>query len=134
MKIVFMTSGTISSSLSYRPLSLGKELSKKGHQVYIFAPRFDKYSEFKDEEITNIKGVTIIRPIQLKTFSFEIGLISYIISSIYFLYKLNPDVIHMFKPNPITLTGLLLKLIKRTRVILDTDDLDSEVMKIEKNS
>jgi len=134
MKIAFMTSGTIKSSISYRPLSLAKELYKRGHEVYILAPRFDKYSKFKDEGITEIDGVKIIRPLQLRSLSFEMGLIPYMISSAIKLYKINPDVIHIYKPNPITLVGLLQKFIKKTPFILDTDDIDSEVMKVEKNN
>jgi glycosyltransferase involved in cell wall biosynthesis len=134
MKIVFMTSGTINSSISYRPLALARELIKKGHELYILAPRFDKYSNFKDEGITNVDGITIIRPWQVKTFSFELGLIPYIISSALNLYKLNPDIIHVNKPNPITLPSLIAKIARKTPIILDVDDADSEVMKIEQNS
>ncbi|HEX8965448.1 MAG TPA: glycosyltransferase [Patescibacteria group bacterium] len=134
MRILFLTSGTIKSSLSYRPLSFAKELVKNGHEVFIIAPRFDKYSNFIDEKVTLVDGVKIIRPLQIKTSSFELGLIPYIISSIYLSFKLNPTIVHIFKPNPITIGGLLLKLIKKTPVILDVDDLDSEVMKIENNS
>lgn len=133
MKIAFMTAGTIKGSLSYRPLAFARELVRKGHDVYVFAPRFDKYSTFKDERITEIDGVKIMRPWQLKTFSFEIGLLPYIISSIVMLYRLNPDLIHMFKPNPLTLTGLFIKFLRKTPVILDLDDMDSDVMKIENN-
>ncbi|HEX8965968.1 MAG TPA: glycosyltransferase, partial [Patescibacteria group bacterium] len=134
MRIIFLTSGTINSSLSYRPLSFAKELVKKGHEVFIVAPRFDKYSNFIDEKVTHFTGVKIIRPLQIKALSFELGLIAYIISSIYFIFKLKPTIVHIFKPNPITIGGLLLKFIKKTPVILDVDDLDSEVMKVENNS
>lgn len=133
MKIAFMISGTIKSSLAYRPLSFAKELVKKGHEVYVFAPRFDKYSSFKDEKITKIEGVKIIRPLQARTPLFVLGLIPYMVSSIFLLFKLNPDIIHIQKPTPITACGLLLKFIKNTPVILDVDDLDAEVMKIEKS-
>src|SRR6266566_7949124 len=102
MKITFITSGTIKGSLSYRPLAFGKELFKRGHDVQIIAPRLDKYSKFKDEGITEIDGVKIMRPLQLKTKPLELGLIPYIISSTIILYKLHPDIIHIYKPNPIT--------------------------------
>lgn len=133
MKIAFMSSGTIKSSISYRPLSLAKELVKKGHEVYIFAPKFDKYSKFKDEGIEELSGVKIMRPWQLKFFPFELGLLPYITSSAVMLYKLRPDIVHIFKPNPITLTGLLPKFTQNIPVVLDKDDLDTEVMKIENN-
>lgn len=133
MKVVFMTSGTIKSSISYRPLSIAKRLVKKGHEVYIFSPRFDKYSNFIDEEITEIEGVTIIRPIQFLHTPFIFGLIPYVLSSIVILLKINPDIIHIFKPNPITVSSYILKIFKKTPIIFDTDDLDTEVMKIEKN-
>src|SRR6266480_1533525 len=134
MKIAFISSGTIRGSLSYRPLAFAKELYKKGHDVYVIAPRFDKYSHFRDEQITEIAGVKILRPLQLRTFPFELGLIPYIISGTIMLLKLKPDIIHIYKSNPVTLLGLLPRLIKKTTLIFDTDDIDSEVMKIEKNS
>lgn len=134
MKIAYISSGTIKSSISYRPLALGREFVKMGHEVYVFALKFDKYSKFKDENITEIDGVKIIRPLQLRLFSFEIGLIPYIISSIFLLYKLDPDIVHIYKSNPVTLSGMLPRLLRKTPVVFDTDDIDSEVMKAEKNS
>ncbi len=134
MKIALMTSGTINSSLSYRPFAFAKELHKKGHDVYIFALRFDKYSKFKDEKITEIDGVKIIRPLQIRSSLFEIGLIPYIISSAFLILKLNPDIIHVYKPTPVILGSLLPHFIRKTPIVLDTDDMDSEVMKTEKNS
>lgn len=134
MKIAFITSGTIKSTFSYRPLAFGKELLKKGHEVYIVAPRFDKYSKFQDEGTTNINGIKIIRPWQIKNVPFILGLIPYMISSIILLHKINPDIIHICKPTPITITGLVLKLTRKKRIIFDADDIDSEVMRIEKNS
>jgi glycosyltransferase involved in cell wall biosynthesis len=134
MKIVFMTSGTINSSLSYRPLSLAKELVKSGHDVYIIAPTFDKYSNFKEERFTQVDGVKIIRPKQVKNVTFEIGLTGYILSSLLILNKIKPDIIHIFKANPITMTGILQKWLGHAQIILDMDDLNAEVMKIENNS
>ncbi len=133
MKIVFMTSGTVKSSISYRPLAIARELVKKGHDTYIFAPRFDKYSNYTDERIAKISAVSIVRPIQINFFGFEISLLSYIISSLYLLLRLQPDVVHINKPNPITITGLVVKLFGKS-VVVDVDDLDSEVIKIEMGS
>lgn len=134
MKIAMITPGTINSSLAYRPLSLAKALQKRGHEVYVLAPRFDKYSNFKDEHITEIDGVKILRPVQIPGISFELGLLPYIISSTIALYRVHPDIIHIYKPNPITIPGLLLKFLKKTPIVLDADDLDTEVMKIEQNN
>ncbi len=133
MKIAFITSGTIKSSISYRCLAFAKEFVNRGHNVSIFSPRFDKYSKFKDEEITEIDEVKIIRPLQMKILPFELGLIPYILSTIYLLHKMDPDIIHIYKATPITILGLFLKLTRKKIVIFDTDDLDSVVMKIEKN-
>ncbi|HWY80117.1 MAG TPA: glycosyltransferase [Candidatus Sulfotelmatobacter sp.] len=131
MKIAFITTGTINSSISSRALALAKELYKRGNEVSIVSPRFDKYSKFIDEGITQIEGIEIIRPLQIRKVPFEIGLIPYIFSSIKILYHLNPDVIHIFKPTPITISGIFFKYIKKIPVIVDADDLDSEVMRIE---
>src|SRR5260370_12117047 len=134
MRIALMSLGTINSGFSYRLLALGKEFLKKGHEVYIIMPRFDKYSKFQEEKITNIDSIKIIRPWQIKNVPFILGLIPYIISSTILLHKINPDIIHIYKPNPITITGLMLKLTRKKRIVFDTDDIDTEVMRIEKNS
>lgn len=133
MKIVFMASGTINSSLSYRPLSLAKELVKYHHDVYILAPGFDKYSHYRVEKTNEIDGVKILNPLQPPFLPFQLSLLFYSISSLYHLIKLNPDVIHIFKANPITIQCLLLKLIRQVVILLDVDDLDVEVMEIEKS-
>ena len=134
MRIAFMSLGTINTTFSYRPLAFGKELLKKGHEVYVIMPRFDKYSKFQEEVITDIDGIKIIRPWQIKNVPFILGLLPYIISSIILLHKINPDIVHICKPTPITITGLVLKLTRKRRIVFDTDDLDTEVMRIEKNS
>ncbi len=137
MKIAFMSLGTINTSFfffSYRALAFGKELLKKGHEVYIIMPRFDKYSKFQEETITRIHGVKIIRPWQIKHVPFILGLIPYMISSIILLYKIDPDIIHICKPTPITITGLVLKLTRKKRIIFDANDPQVKVMRIEKNS
>ncbi len=133
MRIAFMTSGTIKSSISYRPLSFARRLVEKGHKVYIFAPRFDKYSNFNDVKLTEIDGIKIVRPFQLAKVPFIVGLIPYIFSSIFILFKIRPDIIHIYKPNPITVPSLILKVIKNTPIVFDTDDLDTKVMEIEKS-
>lgn len=129
-----MSSGTINSSITYRVLAVAKELIKKNYDIYIFALRFDKYSNFKDERISEINGIKIIRPWQIRCPVFELSLLSYIFSSIVYLLKINPDIIHIYKPNPVTIISLFMKLIKQVPIVLDTDDIDSEVMKIEKKS
>lgn len=130
-KIVFMTSGSIGSSISYRMLSIAKELVKNGYSVSIFSLRFDKYSNFKDEKISEIDGVKIIRPLQPSKLPFEVGLILYFLSSCFILLRLNPDIIHVSKSNPITLPAVIQRLIKKTPIIVDFDDADNEVMRIE---
>lgn len=131
MKILFMTPGTIKSSFSYRSVAFGQELVKRGHEVFIIAPKFDKYSQYKDAMLTELKGIKILRPLQPINLPFDLSIMLYMLTSILLISKLKPDLVQIYKPTPITITGLLLKLFFKTKVVFDTDDIDSEVMKIE---
>lgn len=133
MKIVLLASGTVYASLTARMLNVGRELVKYGHEVVLIAPRSDKYSHFKVERVAEVDGIKVIQPFQLTTHFQLLNLLPYIPAAAWHIWRQNADIIHLYKPTPITLVGLLAKLRRRTRVVLDMDDLGSQVMIREKN-
>ena len=131
MKITFLVSGTIRSNFSYRALSLAKALYSRGFEVSIIAPRADKYNNFVTEKISFIDGVRIIQPFQFETKLAEVNLLPYLVGAAYAILREKPDLVYIYKPTPISIVGLIAKIFRGTSVVLDMDDLGSEVMKIE---
>lgn len=131
MKILFLTSGSVRSNFTFRALSLARELQRRGHQVTLICPSADKYNAFRKEKITELEGVRILQPWQFATSRLEINLLPYILGASYLVLREKPDLVYIYKPTPISLVGFLSKCTRRTPVVLDMDDLGSEVMKIE---
>jgi glycosyltransferase involved in cell wall biosynthesis len=131
MKITFLGSGTIQSNFSYRMVQVATVLRRKGHEVRIIVPSADKYNDFVPEKINSLNGVRIQQPFQFKTRSMAVNLFPYIISAAYMLLRKKSDVVYIYKPTPISIVGLLAKFFQGSIVVLDMDDLGSEVMKIE---
>lgn len=131
MKILFVTSGTVKSNFTYRMVRLAKSMQKIGHDVAIMAPIADKYNNFIPETISEIEGVKVIQPFQFKTRRLEINLLPYILHALYLVFKNRTDLVYIYKPTPISVVGLMGKLFYGSRVVLDMDDVGSEVMKIE---
>lgn len=131
MKILFLTSGSVRSNFTYRALSLARELNELGHETAIVCPRADKYNGFKTEKISELDGVKVLQPYQFETERMEINLLPYIFGALFLTLKEKPDLVYIYKPTPISIVGLAAKFLRKTPVILDMDDLGSEVMKIE---
>jgi len=131
MKITILTSGNIRSNFAYRALVLARELRKIGHNVSVIAPSADKYNNFTAEKIDEMDGVKIHQPFQFKTKRLEINLVPYMLGATYQVLKERPDLVYIYKPTPVSVVGLFAKLFYKTKVVLDMDDLGSEVMKIE---
>jgi glycosyltransferase involved in cell wall biosynthesis len=131
MNITILVSGSIKSNFSYRPLAFGRSLRKLGHTVSIIAPKADKYNDFVPEDIHSIDGVSIIQPFQFTTRRLEINLLPYLFGAFMALRKQPSDIVYIYKPTPISIVGLLAKFFWKIPVIVDLDDLGSEVMKIE---
>ncbi len=130
MKILFLGSGSIRSNFTYRIMALGRALHARGHDVAVIAPKADKYNDFKPETITELDGVRVLQPFQFATKRLEINLLPYMIGAIRMTLREKPDLVYIYKPTPISIVGLIAKL-RGTRIVLDMDDLGSEVMKIE---
>lgn len=131
MRILILSSGSIHATLTHRLLSLSSQLQKNGHQVTILAPKLDKYSGFRKDVPSTINGVNVMYPAMFSTKNAVLNLIPYVITSALRVLFTKTDVIYIFKPTPITLTGLLGKWLKHLPVFTDMDDLGSEVMHIE---
>lgn len=131
MKILFITSGSIRGNFTYRALSLARELQKINYQTTIISPKADKYNNFVPEKIDKIDGVRILQPFQFLTKQMEINFLPYIFSALLLVLKEKPDLVYIYKPTPISIVGFVVKIFRKTPVIIDMDDLGSEVMKIE---
>jgi glycosyltransferase involved in cell wall biosynthesis len=134
MKILILGSGSLRSMLTYRALTLGTKLGLRGQFVSLMVPSADKYNDFRREAITELNGVKIIQPWQPTTRQPMVNLLPYLVTSMLKLMTERYDLIYLYKPTPITILGLLPKLIFRTSVILDLDDQGSEVMRGEGRS
>jgi glycosyltransferase involved in cell wall biosynthesis/uncharacterized membrane protein len=131
MNITFLVSGSIRSNFSYRPLALAKSLHALGHHISIIAPKADKYNDFIPETITSIDGIKILQPFQFTTRNPEINLFPYLFDATRVLLNEKPDLVYIYKPTPVSVIGLFLKLFRKTELVADFDDLGSEVMRIE---
>ena len=131
MKILMLGSGSVKSNFMHRLLALAKALKQRGHNVTIIAPKADKYNNFEPETITGLDGVRILQPFQFATKRLEINLLPYLFDAARLVLREKPDIVYMYKPTPVSLVGLVSKLFRRTRTVLDMDDLGSEVMQIE---
>lgn len=134
MKIILLGSGTVRSSLTARIVNIGRELVKRGHEVVLIAPRCDKYTNFKDERLAHIDGIKIIHPAQFTTHSQVLNFIPYLPSAAWHVWRQKGDAVHLYKPTPLTIVGLISTLRRRSKVILDMDDLGSQVMAREGNA
>lgn len=129
MKILVLSSGSYKSILALRVVALAQNLAKQGNEVTLMAPSADKYNDFTPDANPQLEHVTVAQPWQLTTHSPLVNLLPYIFSSFFMLLFKRADIIYLCKPTPVTILGLLPRLLFRTPVILDLDDLGSEVMK-----
>jgi glycosyltransferase involved in cell wall biosynthesis len=70
----------------------------------------------------------VVRPLQFNTRSQVINFLPYMLSALLALLSLRADVIHLYKPTPLTIVGVVGGMRRRTVLILDMDDLGSRVM------
>lgn len=131
MRILFVTSGSVKSNFTYRIVQLARSMKKLGHDVAIVAPKADKYNNFIAENVSEIFGVRVIQPFQFKTKRIEINLLPYMFHALYLVLKNRSDLVYIYKPTPISIVGVFAKLFYKSKIVLDMDDVGSEVMKIE---
>jgi glycosyltransferase involved in cell wall biosynthesis len=129
VKVLILSSGSYKSILALRVVALAQHLGQRHQDVTLMAPSADKYNNFTPDKDPKLAHVRVVQPWQLVTRSAMVNLIPYILSSFVMLLRRRADVIYLCKPTPVTILGLLPRLFFHTPVILDLDDLGSDVMK-----
>jgi glycosyltransferase involved in cell wall biosynthesis len=130
MKIVMLGSGSYKSSLTYfRLVALGQQLGCLGWDVSLIVPAADKYNDFTPDWQATLKHIELVQPWQPATRRPLFNLLPYLISASLAVLRRPAQLVYIYKPTPITIIGLLPKLLRRTPTILDLDDLGSEVMR-----
>ncbi len=135
MKALLLGSASYKSSLTYfRLVAVGRQLIRHGWSATMIVPSADKYNHFIPDKTASLDPIKLVQPWQLLTKSPIINLVPYLFTSLVQILRNRSDIIYLYKPTPITILGLLPKLLFRTPVILDLDDLGSEVMRLQGQS
>lgn len=132
-KLLMLGSGSVASPLSIRLLALARHLGADW-QITMILPSADKYNHFTPNARAQVAGARLVQPWQLTTNSIFINLLPYLFTSLIATLRARADVVWLYKPTPITIVGLLPRLLTHTRIVVDMDDLGSEVMKREGQS
>jgi glycosyltransferase involved in cell wall biosynthesis len=128
MKICMLN--PFSKFAAVRQFNLAKALAKKGHNITLILPKFDKYSGFKSIKIEKIKNLRIIHPTQISSKILELSMIFYIPSAIKKAMEHKYDIVHGFRPTPFS--GFIgYKIAKKQKIpfILEMGDIEWETMK-----
>lgn len=131
-RLLMLGSGSYKSTLNIRLRDLARHLSKR-FDVTMITPPADKYNDFTPDYSLRPEGYILTQPRQLLTKSPMINLIPYVFTSLWHILGSRADIVYLYKPTPITVLGLLPRLWGRT-VVLDMDDIGSEVMRLEGQS
>jgi glycosyltransferase involved in cell wall biosynthesis len=130
MRLLLLSSGSYKSGLSaFRAVPVGQQLAKRGFNVSLIVPSADKYNNFTAETSPSIPDIKLIQPWQPKTHFASFNLIPYFFTALKVIFAARPDMIYLFKPTPATIMALIPKLVLRVPLVLDLDDLGSEVMR-----
>ena len=103
-------------------------------EITIITPSADKYNDFKPDYTLKLTFARLVQPWQLTTRSVMLNLIPYLFSSLVPILRARADMVLIYKPTPITVLGLVPKLLSRTPVVVDLDDLGAEVIRNEGRS
>jgi len=133
MRVVLLGSGSLDSSLSARLVNLGRELVQRGWDVTIMVPAGDKYNGNSRTTVARAFGMTVIHPRQFRTRFASVNFLPYLPSAVFALLRLEADIVHIYKPTPLTIVGLIKAVRGRTKIVLDMDDLGAVVMAREGN-
>lgn len=128
-----LSSGSYNSTLSIRTRCLARHLAG-AWDITIIAPSADKYNDFKPDHSLKSEYARLVQPWQLATRSFMLNLIPYLFTSLVSIIRARADAVIINKPTPITVLGLVPKLLSRTAVVVDLDDLGAEVIRSEGRS
>jgi len=131
--LLLLSTGSYNSTLTIRLRYLARHLSKAWDITFI-TPSADKYNDFKPDYTLKPAFARLVQPWQLTTRSAMLNLVPYLFSSLVSIVRVRPDAVLINKPTPITVLGLVPKLLFRTTVVVDLDDLGAEVIKSEGRS
>ena len=132
-KLLLLSSGSYNSPLTIRLRYLARHLATAWN-VTVVVPSADKYNSFKPDRKLKPAFARLVQPWQPTTHSPMLNLIPYLFTALMAVLRARPDMVVIYKPTPITVLGLVPKLLFRVPVVLDLDDLGSEVMKREGQS
>jgi glycosyltransferase involved in cell wall biosynthesis len=132
-RLLMLCSGSYNSTLTIRLRYLARHLAN-AWDITIITPPADKYNDFTPDYALKLPFARLVQPWQLTTRSPMINLIPYLFSALVQVLRARADMVVIYKPTPITVLGLVPKLLTRTPVVLDLDDLGSEVIKGEGRS
>lgn len=131
-KLLMLSTGSYAGTLTIRLRDIARHLGSE-FDVTVMSPSADKYNNFTPDMSLKPTGHKLIQPWQFKTTSPVLNLIPYLFSGLFHVLKSRADIVYIYKPTPITVIGLVGRLFGR-QVVLDMDDLGSEVMKLEGQS
>jgi glycosyltransferase involved in cell wall biosynthesis len=132
-RLLLLSTGSYNSTLTIRLRYLARHLSSAWDITFVTPPA-DKYNNFKPDYTLKPAFARLIQPWQLTTRSAMLNLAPYLFSSMVSILRTRADMVLINKPTPITVIGLLQKLLFRTPVVVDLDDLGAEVIKSEGRS
>jgi glycosyltransferase involved in cell wall biosynthesis len=132
-RLLMLSSGSYNSTLTIRLRYLARHLAG-AWDITIITPPADKYNDFTPDKTLKPAFARLIQPWQLATQSFVLNLVPYLLTSLTQILRARADVVVIYKPTPITVLGLVPKLLARARIVVDLDDLGSEVIKDEGRS
>ena len=133
MNICMFSPFSSTAPSSHRVLSFAEALSKKGHNITIVLPSFDKYSNYMPD-MYKYDLFRISTPFQLKTHSLAINMVPYSFFASMQCFKEKYDIIHVLKPTPMSFVGYAGKFFRGIPIIQDVDDLDHVIMAAENKS
>jgi glycosyltransferase involved in cell wall biosynthesis len=132
-RLLMLSSGSYHSTLTIRLRYLARHLAQ-GWDITMITPPADKYNDFKPDYALRPDFGRLQQPWQLTTRSPMLNLLPYLFTALARIVRARADVVVIYKPTPITVIGLVPKLLGRARVVLDLDDLGSEVIRREGRS
>lgn len=132
-RLLMLSSGSYNSTLSIRTRYLARHLCD-AWDITVIAPSADKYNDFKPDYALKSECARLVQPWQLATRSFMLNLIPYLFTSLVSIIRARAHAVIINKPTPITVLGLVPKLLSRAAVVVDLDDLGAEVIRNEGRS
>ena len=114
-----------------RFLNFSKRLSKN-NKVTIIMPNYDVHSNYKKITSEKKDNINIIYPRYPKIKFLNLYAYLYMLSSCFSVLKGRFDIIYALKASPLSISGIVAKKYHKKILVLDVDDLESEVIKEQK--